>query len=137
LNKRNKLIIATILIIFQLFLFSLIGIGGFKISLDPMSLFEYWFYIFFITVWGYYSLILVGQAWKKHLDHDKKGCYHKWRYYNRWCEACGGFTHGKAKCGVIVHQCYKCGLMWDEENGDWTQENINNIFFNKYYEGKV
>lgn len=60
----------------------------------------------------------------------RKGCYHKWRYFNKWCQECGEFGHG-----VIVSQCFLCGAMWDSEFGFWSIDEVLNIFFNDYYMG--
>lgn len=55
-------------------------------------------------------------------------CYHQWRYFSKWCQECSEFGHG-----VIVSHCFKCGRYWDIEFGFWTQEEINNIFFNDHF----
>jgi len=50
------------------------------------------------------------------------------------CE-CGTFTNDKNH-GVMVHQCIKCSILWDKENGLWTIEEIDNLFFNMTYRTK-
>lgn len=61
-------------------------------------------------------------------------CYHKWRYFNHWCQACGEFTNNKNH-GIMVHHCFKCDRLWDKEFFFWTQDDINNVFFNLFYKG--
>lgn len=63
----------------------------------------------------------------------KKECYHQWRYFNRWCQECGEFTDNDFH-GTVVSHCFKCGVMWDKEFGFWSQEAINNIFFNEHFQ---
>ena len=63
---------------------------------------------------------------------EKSKCYHQWRWYNFWCQECGEFTNDKNH-GVMVHQCFKCGILWDKEDAFWTLEEINNLFFNMTY----
>lgn len=66
------------------------------------------------------------------LRDEVKECYHKWRYFNSFCNECGDFTFDKDH-GSIVHQCTKCGELWDDENGVWHREDIENMFFNYFF----
>lgn len=61
-------------------------------------------------------------------------CYHKWSYFNHYCNACSEFTYNKNH-GVMVHHCFLCGAMWDCEFGFWTTDDVLNHFFNEYYDG--
>ncbi len=91
-----------------------------------------------ITIWDDYTVLeeldnkqvvfIPNKILKKVFEKEKK-CYHQWRYFNKWCQECSEFGHG-----IIVSHCFKCGKLWDKENGFWTKEEINNVFFNEHFQ---
>lgn len=72
--------------------------------------------------------VIISRIFRK---RKQKTCYHKWHYFNHWCQECSKFTKQRNH-GTLVSYCSKCGNYYDKEFGFWSLSDIENIFFNKF-----